>query len=80
MCLVQLSYLSHELRFSTTLAEGINPAQGVCIEMFITAALVFAVLMLAAEKHKATPFAPVRLLPLHSDVSFDLTFLRLELD
>lgn len=27
--------------------------------MFITAALVIAVLMLAAEKHQATPFAPV---------------------
>jgi aquaporin related protein len=27
--------------------------------MFITAALVLSVLMLAAEKHQATPFAPV---------------------
>lgn len=27
--------------------------------MFITTALVLAVLMLAAEKHQATPFAPV---------------------
>ncbi len=27
--------------------------------MFITAALVLAVLMMAAEKHEATPFAPV---------------------
>ncbi|KAG9017726.1 hypothetical protein FRB93_004537 [Tulasnella sp. JGI-2019a] len=27
--------------------------------MFITAALVLAVLMLAAEKHRATPFAPI---------------------
>jgi aquaporin related protein len=27
--------------------------------MFITAALVIAVLMLAAEKHSTTPFAPV---------------------
>jgi aquaporin related protein len=39
---------------------GINPAQGVFIEMFITAALVLSVLMLAAEKHSVTPFAPVR--------------------
>lgn len=29
------------------------------IEMFITALLVMAVLMLAAEKHETTPFAPV---------------------
>jgi Major intrinsic protein len=29
------------------------------IEMFITAALVFAVLMLAAEKHRLTAFAPI---------------------
>jgi hypothetical protein len=29
--------------------------------MFITAALVLAVLMLAAEKHAVTPFALVRL-------------------
>ena len=28
--------------------------------MFITAALCLAVLMLAAEKHSSTPFAPVR--------------------
>lgn len=27
--------------------------------MFITAALVLAVLMLAAEKHQSTPFAPI---------------------
>ncbi|KAF9524739.1 putative aquaporin 1 [Crepidotus variabilis] len=41
------------------LATNINKAQGVFIEMFITAALVLAVLMLAAEKHEATPFAPI---------------------
>jgi aquaporin related protein len=33
--------------------------QAVFIEMFITAALVFAVLMLAAEKHRLTAFAPI---------------------
>ena len=47
---------------STFLQQGINPAQGVFIEMFITTALVLAVLMLAAEKHQATPFAPVSFL------------------
>ena len=41
-------------------ANNINLAQGVFIEMFITAALCLAVLMLAAEKHSSTPFAPVR--------------------
>ena len=45
---------------SPVLAPGINPAQGVFIEAFITATLCLAVLMLAAEKHIATPFAPVR--------------------
>ena len=47
---------------STVPAPNINLAQGVFIEMFITAALCLAVLMLAAEKHSATPFAPVGVL------------------
>jgi glycerol uptake facilitator-like aquaporin len=46
---------------SPVLAKNINLAQGVFIEMFITAALCLAVLMLAAEKHSSTPFAPVRI-------------------
>lgn len=46
---------------STFLREGINPAQGVFIEMFVTTYLVLAVLMLAVEKHHVTPFAPVSL-------------------
>jgi aquaporin related protein len=46
-------------RNSTFLQRGVNPAQGVFIEMFLTAALVLAVLMLAAEKSQVTPFAPV---------------------
>jgi aquaporin related protein len=33
----------------------------VFIEMFVTAYLIFAILMLAVEKHRATPFAPVSL-------------------
>ena len=45
---------------STFLQQGTSPAQGVFIEMFITGALVLSVLMLAAEKHQATAFAPVR--------------------
>ncbi|KAI9566847.1 aquaporin-like protein [Boletus coccyginus] len=47
------------LSVNTFLQQGINLAQGVFIEMFITAVLVIAVLMLAAEKHTTTPFAPV---------------------
>ena len=46
---------------STSLQAGINPAQGVFIEMFVTSYLVLAVLMLAVEKHHVTPFAPVSL-------------------
>jgi aquaporin related protein len=47
------------LAVNTVLGSNINPVQGVFIEMFITAALVLSVLMLAAEKHRATPFAPI---------------------
>jgi len=47
------------LSVNTFLQQNINTAQGVFIEMFITTALVLAVLMLAAEKHQATPFAPI---------------------
>ncbi|KAJ7183297.1 putative aquaporin 1 [Mycena filopes] len=51
--------LTGTLSVNTTLAPGTTPTQGVFIEMFITCALVIAVLMLAAEKHQATAFAPV---------------------
>ncbi|KAF4563199.1 hypothetical protein EYR36_003638 [Pleurotus pulmonarius] len=47
------------LASNTRLSAQTSIAQGVFIEMFITAALVLSVLMLAAEKHVATPFAPV---------------------
>ncbi|EMC93876.1 hypothetical protein BAUCODRAFT_74703 [Baudoinia panamericana UAMH 10762] len=43
----------------TTLAPGVSVAQGVFLEMFLTAELVFTVLMLAAEKTKATFIAPI---------------------
>jgi len=43
----------------TTLSNGTSIAQGVFIEMFLTAELVITVLMLAAEKTKATFVAPV---------------------
>jgi len=45
--------------FNTSLSPGMNKAQGLFMEMFVTAFLVLTVLMLAVEKHMATPFAPV---------------------
>jgi hypothetical protein len=44
---------------NTTLSPGTSVAQGVFIEMFMTAELVFVVLMLAAEKSKDTFLAPI---------------------
>ncbi len=44
---------------NTLLADGTSTAQGLFIEMFLTAELVFVVLMLAAEKSKDTFLAPV---------------------
>lgn len=41
------------------LAGGTSKAQGVFIEMFATAALCFVVLMIAVEKNRATPLAPI---------------------
>jgi aquaporin related protein len=43
----------------TTLAAGMNKGMGLMLEAFLTAMLVFTVLMLAAEKHRATYLAPV---------------------
>ncbi|KAL9714480.1 hypothetical protein Ac2012v2_002795 [Leucoagaricus gongylophorus] len=45
------------LFINTTLAPDINRTQGLFMEMFATAGLCLVVLMLAAEKHRATPFA-----------------------
>ena len=59
VCRCSLHISVTDSMLSTSLAQGINPAQAVFIEAFITAALCLAVLMLAAEKHIATPFAPV---------------------
>ena len=43
----------------TSLGGGTSIVQGLFIEMFLTAQLVFTIFMLAAEKHKATFVAPV---------------------
>ena len=47
------------LNVSTTLEPGLSVAQGVVIEMLLTSQLVFAIFMLAAEKHVGTFLAPV---------------------
>ena len=47
------------LNVSTTLATTTSLAQGFFIEMILTAQLVFAIFMLAAEKHQGTFIAPV---------------------
>ncbi|KAF8903694.1 aquaporin-like protein, partial [Gymnopilus junonius] len=52
---------SAPLSANTVLQKGTSRAQGVFIEMFITTALVTSVLMLAAEKHQATSFAPAHI-------------------
>ncbi|CAE6521950.1 unnamed protein product [Rhizoctonia solani] len=54
-----LALLPGELGVAPTIARGVNTAQAVFIEAFLTCALVLAVLMLAAEKHRSTPFAPI---------------------
>lgn len=41
------------------LGDNVNLAQGLFIEVFATTVLLLAILMLAAEKHKATPIAPI---------------------
>jgi aquaporin related protein len=48
-----------ELSVQTTLGGGTSITQGLFIEMFLTAELVFTIFMLAAEKHKSTFIAPV---------------------
>lgn len=47
------------LNVGTQLAGGTSVAQGLFIEMFLTAELVFTIFMLAAEKHRSTFIAPV---------------------
>ena len=47
------------LKVATSLAGGTSIAQGLFIEIFLTAELVFTIFMLAAEKHRGTFIAPV---------------------
>lgn len=45
--------------FKTRLGGGASISQGLFIEMFLTAQLVFVIIMLAVVKHKSTYLAPV---------------------
>ena len=47
------------LNVKTKLGGGTSIAQGLFIEMFLTALLVLTVLLLAAERHKSTFLAPI---------------------
>jgi aquaporin related protein len=47
------------LNVSTSLDTGTSVAQGVIIEMILTAQLLFTIFMLAAEKHSGNFVAPV---------------------
>lgn len=47
------------LNVSTRLGGGASIAQGLFIEMFLTAQLVLVIIMLAVVKHKSTYLAPV---------------------
>jgi len=47
------------LNIGTMPAQGVNRAQALFTEMFMTCFLTLAVLMLAVEKHKTTPIAPI---------------------
>jgi aquaporin rerated protein, other eukaryote len=47
------------LAVTTSLNDTTSLAQGLFIEMFLTAQLIFTIFMLAAEKHKGTYLAPV---------------------
>ncbi|KLU81931.1 aquaporin [Magnaporthiopsis poae ATCC 64411] len=47
------------LTVETTLGPTTSTVQGLFIEMFLTAQLVFVILMLAVEKHRATFIAPI---------------------
>jgi aquaporin related protein len=47
------------LNVGTELGGGTSNAQGIVIEMILTAQLAFTIFMLAAEQHAATYLAPI---------------------
>ncbi|KAG8945070.1 hypothetical protein FRC04_001231 [Tulasnella sp. 424] len=72
---VLLALLPGPLSFNTAPGPGISKSQATFIEMFVTAALILSVLMLAAEKHRSTSFAPVGIgLTLFACELFSLSF------
>lgn len=56
---VAAGMLPTPLAVETTLGPTTSIVQGLFIELFLTAQLVFVILMLAVEKHRATFIAPV---------------------
>jgi len=56
---VILALVPGPVAFNTHPGQGVNAAQAVFIEMFVTAALCLSVLMLATERHRSKPFAPI---------------------
>lgn len=56
---VILGLLPNGTTAGTELGGGTSVLQGLFIEMFLTAQIVFAIFMLAAEKHRATYIAPI---------------------
>lgn len=48
-----------DMAVGTTLGGGATPVEGLFIEMFLTAELVFAIFMMAADKNEATFIAPI---------------------
>ncbi|KAG8986099.1 hypothetical protein FRB90_004225, partial [Tulasnella sp. 427] len=56
---VLLALLPGPISFNTLPGKGVSKSQAVFIEMFVTATLILSVLMLAAEKHRSTAFAPI---------------------
>lgn len=56
---VVAAMLPGPLAVRTSLSGGTTVVQGLFIEMFLTAMLVFTIFMLATEKHQATFIAPI---------------------
>ncbi|WVQ95860.1 hypothetical protein IAU59_002959 [Kwoniella sp. CBS 9459] len=58
-CAILVGLSPMELDVGVELQNGTSRTKGLFIEAFSTAALILSVLMLAAEKHLLTPFAPL---------------------
>jgi aquaporin related protein len=58
-CYIVKGLFNGGLNVAVGLGGGTSPAQGVVIEMLLTAQLAFVIFMLAAEEHAATHLAPI---------------------